>query len=282
MSELLSYEKTCDILLKWDIDLSSSFIAQTSEQFEQTQQELSEARLLELATQPLSQSQAAPRVWIAEVDGMMIPTRGENQEISGCSVYKEVKTIIFYLKNTPSERYQVSTTKNSQEFAALVHGLMRFAGIRQNDLLIGLADGARWIGNLFGDLGVHKHILDVYHAASYFETLLLGLGWSELQRQTERSKLLHGELNMQAWLNWNVLPAAREKVLACAALPSSAGVQRFPKEALVYLENQALLGRMEYRDFKAAGFEVIGSGEIEGANKRPSPSGASLGSRKVF
>lgn len=267
MSEVTSYQKACDILLEWDVDLSSSFIAKTSEQFEETQQELSEARLLELAEQPLSQSQAAPRVWMIEADGMMIPTRGENQEISGCSVYKEVKTVIFYLKNTPSQRFQVSTTKQSSKFAALVHGLMRFAGIRQNDLLVGLADGARWIGDLFGDLGVNKHILDVFHAASYFETLLLSLGWSETQRQAERASLLRGEFNMQAWLNWNVLPKTRVQIMACAALASGSGHQRLPKEALAYLENQSLLGRMEYRDFKADGFEVIGSGEIEGINK---------------
>jgi hypothetical protein len=122
------------------------------------------------------------------------------------------------------------------------------------------------LGSL-GELGVDKHILDVYHAASYFETLLLGLGWSETQRQTERGKLLRGEFNMQTWLNWNLVPSARERITTCGALPASSGGQRFPKEALAYLENQALLGRMQYLDFKANGFEVIGSGEIEGVNK---------------
>ena len=263
----MSYQKACDILKEWDVHLSSSFIAKTSEAFETTQQELSEALLLESEVKPLQVNKIPPRVWMLEIDGMMMPTRGETQSVQGKTEYKEVKTAILYLKNTPSTRYQISTLKNSVLFAPLVHGLLRFAEVRQQDILVGLADGARWITNLFGDLGVHKHILDVYHASSYFETILVALGWSETARREARSVLLRGEMNLLAWMNWYLTPEAREKIKLAVNVPAGDGVYRVPREALAYLDNQTLLGRTNYFDFKQAGFEVIGSGEVEGANK---------------
>jgi hypothetical protein len=90
----------------------------------------------------------------------------------------------------PSQRYYVSALVSAGEFAPLVHGLLRQAGVRQADSLIGISDGAAWIAELLGDLGVKRHIPDVYHASTYFETLLQGLGFPEAQRAQRRRALL--------------------------------------------------------------------------------------------
>jgi len=59
-----------------------------------------------------------------------------------------VKSALLYLKNTPSERYQISSLENCHKFAPLVHGMIRLSGVRQNDVIVGLGDGARWITTL--------------------------------------------------------------------------------------------------------------------------------------
>ncbi len=136
------------------MEVSSSQIAELSQGFEYKQQELSEAKLLELAQLPLSKSKIAARVWMLEIDGMFIATRGTPDDITIGTPTKEVKSVVLYLKNTPSQRYQVSTSKTVTDFEPLVHGLLRFAGVTQNDVLIGLSDGAVWITNLMANLGV--------------------------------------------------------------------------------------------------------------------------------
>ncbi|MBS3967327.1 MAG: hypothetical protein KGZ60_08765 [Truepera sp.] len=44
--------------------------------------------------------------------------------------------------------------------------------MRQDDVLIGVGDGATWIDQLFDCLGVEQRILDVYHASLYLEQVL--------------------------------------------------------------------------------------------------------------
>jgi hypothetical protein len=129
--------------------------------------------------------------------------------------------------------------------------------VTQSDVIIGLSDGAVWITNIMANVGVHRHVLDVFHAATYFHTLLESLGWSAEVREAERRCLLRGDFNVQEWLNWHITPL----VLA--------EVNKKPegKTALLYLENQSRLLKTDYKRFKAEGFEVIGSGEVEGSNK---------------
>jgi len=102
-----------------------------------------------------------------ETDGKFVPIRGD----SGVE-YREVKTAVLYKMHTSSERYYVSSLDDLQSFSNRVHGLLRHlglsgtyrarphAGVCQEDRLIGLSDGARWIAGLFGDLGVHVHVLE--------------------------------------------------------------------------------------------------------------------------
>jgi hypothetical protein len=158
-----------------------------------------------------------------------------------------------------SERYQLSVLHGVERFTTLVLGLLRFAGVSQADCLVGLSDGAVWIANVFADACVNYHVLDVFHASSYLETLMLGLGWNETERTAERCCLQRGQIDLRSWLNVYVRPE------------QARALQAEPLKALQYLERQAELLHTTYPKFKALGLEVIGSGEIEGANKRPKP-----------
>ena len=240
------------------MEISSSQIAELSQKYEATQQALCEAKLLELANLPLSKSRILARVWMVEIDGMFMATRGRSDDLNSGTPAKEVKSVVLYLKNTPSQRYQVSTCKTVTDFEPLVHGLLRLAGVTQNDVLIGLSDGAVWITNLMANLGVKRHILDVYHAATYFQILLLGLGWDEQTKEEERRCLLRGEFDVQTWLNWHITPTTLVEVNS----------NPVTKTALAYLENQSKLLKTDYKRFKAEGFEVIGSGEVEATQAR--------------
>jgi hypothetical protein len=250
---LLPYQASSLILREWGVETSSSALARASFALEQLEQERSQTRLIELSTRPLVLGQPTSRVWMLEVDGVIVPTRAEGHP--GPVDWREVKTAVLYRLNTPSERYQVSVLKDSIAFEPLVHGLLRHAGVTQNDVLVGLSDGASWIANLFGDVGVHRHILDVFHASAYLEVVMTGLGWTEAQRCEERRKLCRGELDIQTWLNWWVTPTTRGKL------------DQEALKALAYLERQAIFEHTAYPKFKAEGLVVIGSGEIEGANK---------------
>ena len=252
-----SYLTSEKLLKQWDIALSSSQIAELSQCFERKQQELCETKLLELANLALTKTKIVPRVWMFEIDGMFIPTRGTTDDLTRGTPFKEVKNAVLYLKNTPSQRYQVSTLKDVTNFEPLVHGLLRFAGVTQSDLIVGLSDGAVWITNIMANLGVHRHVLDVFHAATYFDTLLESLGWGVEAREAERRCLLRGDFNVQDWLNWHITPLVLVEV----------DKKLESKTALSYLENQSRLMKTDYKRFKAEGFEVIGSGEVEGSNK---------------
>ena len=142
-----------------------------------------------------------------------------------------------------------------QDFAPLVHGLLRFAGLSAQDMLIGLADGAVWIADLFADLGVHRHVLDVFHASQYLETVMIALAWLDEKRLEHRRAWLRGEVDGLAWLSWHVTP------------DRSARFDELALKALGYLNRQACLGRLAYPGFKREGFEVIGSGQIEGTKE---------------
>lgn len=113
--------------------------------------------------------------------------------------------------------------------------------------------GKRYVieAEFMGDLGVHRHILDVFHVSSYLETLMLALGWHEALRTHTRQNLLCGKLGVQRWLN-TLSPCERTTLSDDA------------QKALRYLEKQAALDHTTYPKFRQEG---IGSGQIKAANK---------------
>ena len=168
--------------------------------------------------------------------------------------WREVKTAVLYPLHSPSERYRVCWLGSAEAFGARVRGLVRWAGLTQLDQLIGLSDGAAWISELMDDLGVRRHILDVFHASLYLERLMVGLGQDELARRATRLALMRGEVDIQLWLNVHTGGAVKQ------------GLNEDALKALSYLEKQAEREHTAYPRFRVEGL-CIGSGQVEGSNK---------------
>ena len=140
----------------------------------------------------------------------------------------------------------------AETFRPACAGLLREAGVRENDVLIGLGDGAAWVAQTLRLLGA-KVILDVYHAAEYVDTVMQELGWNEELRADERRAWLRGERRGEEWLR-TYLPTAEKRQKW-----SEAGCT-----AARYLLER--VGQMDYPEYRRQGWP-IGSGQIEGANK---------------
>jgi hypothetical protein len=243
---LLSYRQAERILGQ----TSKSQLHRVSQQLETTQQTEITQQLRTKAEQALARRQGKGKRYVIEIDGVLVPTLTETGKLE----WRELKVAALYPMRNPYKRWYICHLGSAADFAPLVHGLLRQAGLTQGDELIGISDGALWIAELMGDLGVHRHILDVFHASSYLETLMLALGWDEALRTRTRQDLLRGDLDMQRWLNM-LSPTERTQ------LDDEA------QKALRYLEKQAALDHTTYPKFKHEGIEVIGSGQVEGANK---------------
>ena len=248
-SLLLPYRQASKWLEKWGVKLSPSKVRHLSEKMNEEMHKQGSILLGALADQPLVEAVGKPRRWIIEIDGKFVPVR-----IKKAIEWREVKSVVLYPMVSPSERYYSSYLGKVEIFSPRVHGLLRHAGIAQEDKLIGVSDGAKWIEGIMEEVGVVQHILDVYHAGSYFEVLLKGLGWEEEACEQERRSLLCGEINIGKWL---------EKY----ANSKSEDLSTEAKAAFSYLYSQAQKGHTAYPEFRDKGYEVIGSGQIEGANK---------------
>lgn len=246
----LPYRRAGKLLSRWGVELSKSELARLNESLNEVTRTQGEARLLALAQRPLMSPGQTGKRWVVEIDGTFVATYLPQEKRLE---WREVKSAVLYPMHSPSQRYFLSDLSPVEVFAAQLHGLLRQAGVTQEDELIGISDGALWIAILMGDLGVSRHILDVYHASSYFERLMLALTWDEAQRRKARRRLLEGRIDLQAWLNRYV--------------KNELALSEDGQEALAYLHKQALLDHTCYPTFKAQGIEVIGSGQIEGANK---------------
>lgn len=188
------------------------------------------------------------RVMVAQLDGCIVLGRPEDGQCPGV----EVKSMVVYPEQAPQERVMHSDVCTAEEFRPACAGLLREAGVRENDVLVGLGDGAPWVAQTLRLMGA-KVVLDVYHAADYVDVVMQELGWDEKVRADERRAWLHGECNGEDWLK-TYLPTEekwqKRSEAGCAAA-------------------RYLLARreqMDYPSYRAQGWP-IGSGQIEGANK---------------
>jgi hypothetical protein len=247
----LPFREAREALAIQGLSLSLSHCERLTQGYGEVFERKSLARLEALASSPLAPAAAEPRVMVVQADGVYVMEL--DKPVAGHCEGREVKQVLFYPNSSPSERDSYASTAAIDDFIPLVQGLMRQAGLSQSDVLIGVGDGAAWVADLFAYLGVEQRILDVYHATLYLEKVLLAMGWSEPERETERRLWLQGEVNARDWLR-DFLP------------PPSIWLQ-WPAEAqaaLRYLEQR--LNHMDYRIYKDKGWP-IGSGQIEGANK---------------
>jgi len=188
---------------------------------------------------------------VVQADGVYVQER--DKPVQGQCEGREVKQVLFYPNSSPSERDSYASTVAIDDFIPLAQGLMRQAGVRQDDVLIGVGDGAAWVEGLFDCLGVEQRILDVYHATGYLDQIMLALGWDDETRLAHRCSWQRGDINARVWLK-HYLPPPEDWLAWDEA----------SQAALRYLETR--LDQLDYCDFKAKGYP-IGSGQIEGANK---------------
>jgi len=191
------------------------------------------------------------RGWVVQADGVFVMER--DKPVPGRCEGREVKQAVMFALDEPQTRQYVAHAGRAKSFSPLVHGLQRQVGMRQGDKLVGVADGASWVDDLFDDLGVDVRILDVYHATEYLDRVMLAMGWHESQREAERASWQRGDINARVWLE-HYLPEPGQWL----------SWNREDQAALRYLGSR--LAQMDYFNFKEQGYP-IGSGVIEGANK---------------
>jgi hypothetical protein len=139
------------------------------------------------------------QTWVVQSDGMFVMER--DKPCPGQCEGREVKQAVLYPLGAPEQRHYVSHASEVEQFSPLVHGLQRHLGMRQQDLLVGVADGAPWIDGLFAELGVQVRILDVFHATQYLDTVMQAMGFSQSQRDAHRASWCRGDINARVWLN---------------------------------------------------------------------------------
>lgn len=243
----LSYRETQEALALQRVQLSLGQCEQKHHAYAAVYEACCKHRLCEQARQPLAAG--GGQNWVLEADGMFVIER--DKPYPGQCEGREVKQAVLFALSEPEQRHYLACAETVESFAPLVHGLQRQQGIKQQDTLIAIADGAPWLDSLFDDLGVNVRILDVFHATEYLDTVMLALGWAEDKRSAERYSWYRGDINARVWLA-HYLPepeiwlAWNDKALL----------------ALHYLETR--LDQMDYFDFKEQGYP-IGSGVIEGA-----------------
>ena len=185
---------------------------------------------------------------VAQLDGCYVLEQPQDGHCAGI----EVKAVMVYPEQAPRQRVMHADVRPIAEFQPACAGLLREAGVRQQDTLVGLGDGAPWVSATLRLMGAEV-VLDVFHAATYLDTLMEHLGWDEDLRRRERQAWLRGECDGAQWLSTS-LP--REELRQ--------GWNDAGCTAARYLLDR--VSQMHYPSYRARGWP-IGSGQIEGANK---------------
>lgn len=262
----VDYREASELLNDWGLPLTKSRLerlsaAYTDEAWQQAKTSCAALSQEPLAkhspTQQTSVEQPSVRRFVIETDGCFVLER--NKTPTGGLEGREVKSLIIYPLNQPAKRCCLSSSVSISEFRALARGLLRQAGVRQDDICLGLGDGAAWVRDLLSDLGVRYRLLDVFHAVSYLDKVLIALGYCEQERLSERKAWLRGEVDGALWLQ-----TTQAHYNLTDALITSWNDEA--SQAWSYLQNHARTGALAYPAFKQQGW-VIGSGQIEGYNK---------------
>lgn len=247
----LTYRESQEVLALQGINLSSACCEKKHHGYTEQYETLSKSELEKLAQEPLNESGNDSQTWVIEIDGTMVMERDKPDK--GQCEGREVKLAALFPLNEPQQCNYISQAGDLERFSMLNHGLQRHVTMQQNDKLIGLADGALWIDNLFDELGIDLRILDVFHATQYLEIIMQAMGWDADKRNAERASWCRGDINARAWLR-HYLPEPQIWLLWSDDA----------QNALRYLEKR--LDQMDYADFREQEYP-IGSGVIEGAAK---------------
>ena len=241
-----------ELALRWGVAVGHAELERLTAPIAATLQTSVETKLQAMALQPLALGVQPPtnssgRVVTIEIDGVIVLGQPELGNCGGI----EVKSVVIAPLNAPSQRTMLAGVYQPVQLEALLSGLLRAAGVRTADRLIGVSDGAIWIEQLFQTMGVEQ-VVDVYHALEYTGVVMTALGWSAAEQVAERRLWCNAEVNVSSWLE------------VFATVVRSVARTDEVMGALSYLEARA--GRMAFKDLKCRGLP-IGSGQVEGMNK---------------
>lgn len=197
-----------------------------------------------------------------EVDGHMCPTREEKKDANDHG-YREAKTVVAFneddvvevSKDRPQIVDQVLRAKISpaSDFMLTFKAVYERSNAANASRVVALADGARWVWNLFEEIVPEAiQILDFYHAKSYLykaAELIYGKSPSMFDWVKKQEDLLFQDKISAVIENIEIHAKAIEQL----------------DEILTYFD--ANRNRMLYGTFKAMNLR-IGSGAVESAGKR--------------
>jgi hypothetical protein len=248
----LPFEEAAEIAQGWGVRVSRAELERLSAKYSQSLEEGVKQHLEAMAQQPLEENEQPPRVMVLEIDGVRVSGQPDpsTHQCEGI----EIKAALVYAHNAPSERTRIAGEMNPQQLLPRLSGLLRESGVRVQDCLIGVSDGAIWIEQLYETLGIPQ-IIDVFHSSQYLDQIMVQLGWSETERNYERTLWLAGQISATQWLKTFCPPPTAPQRLSWT---------QEAQTAIQYLEQRA--NRMNYPDYKTKGWP-IGSGQIEGMNK---------------
>ena len=231
----------------WGLPLSSSGLGRLGQAYgKQAWQEGGQAYedLAVNALASLKGSNTESRRFVMETDGSYVLERNKSED--GKLEGREVKSLIIYPLDAPNKRVSVSCPIGIADFRPLAQGLLRQAGVCQEDVCLGLGDGAVWVRDLLADLGAEHVLLDVFHAVGYLEKVLKALNLTDEERLEEPKRWLRGEVDGALWLqetsaSYNLTKTTRQIW------------SKEAKDAWAYLQQQADLKALAYPHFKAQG-----------------------------
>ncbi len=248
LSSSMSYEKAAEVSRDFQMlpSMSRAGLERLTQSYASTCQTQTRELLDVAKDAPLLAGQG--RQIVIEVDGVRVLEQAQGGVCAGI----EIKSAVIHPVAAPQQRSVLADVCEATLFTDQVAGLMREAGLRQNDEVIGLSDGATWIKHLYENLGI-PHIIDVYHSSSYLDTVMENLGWDEDRRTQTRRAWVTGNIKAAEWLQEH---NPDEAVWRSWNEPS--------QTAWRYLEERQQ--HMDYPSYKTRGLP-IGSGQVEGANK---------------
>ena len=248
----LPFREACAALKIQGFDLAVSHCERLSQRYggrllERLEHWRDHQDFIEMDEQNLKKQEA----FVIEVDGVMVMEK--DKPVKGQCEGREVKQVLLHPLGDSSEKHHLAQACSSSEFEPYVTALLKQVGISKQTSLIGIADAAPWIDDLFASLGVKQRILDVYHATEYLDKVMKALEYCPEKRDAERASWCRGDINARLWFKHHLNEDCDTSTWSDEA-----------QDALRYLQKR--FDQMDYWSFREQGFP-IGSGAIEGANK---------------
>lgn len=198
------------------------------------------------------------RTWIIEMDGVHAPLRdGTWQEVKCGLVYRHDQRVeISKDRGVLLQKLRCAVRGGVAEFRQQLWKQLIAAGVRENDQLVVLGDGAAWIDETVAELFPHaRRILDFFHVAEHlWEVAHARFGEGTAAAKNWMKTKLE-QLKQGGWAR--VCRALKQLQLTGAAA-------QIRDQTVGYLKRHAT--QLAYDKYQAAGLP-IGSGAIEGTCK---------------